>query len=335
MIVKQLDPVGVEIVDIDLERASEDEYKFVKNAFIKHQLVLIRGQNYQNPIYYARLVEKISERGITDLSKCNGFADRFVGRVIYDDSERAPDGQKIIKTGIDNSFQKELWPDGAVKQPSLWDTDRPFPVQRVTGERYHNLRPGLFPAGELKWHSDRMSPNHVNSTSLMANRPNGSSTSFIHTPSVYNDFPDEIKQICEQVKCYYRFNPELLAPADERDFTATGLNRHLLLKSQINQNGSLEFTFPLVMTNATNTVKGLYFNFNVLKQLFNTGSYEGDTQLQKFIMSRILRPQYQYTHWWRAGDIMLFSQDLTLHSRRGVTNDQMERRLLFRYGFHV
>jgi alpha-ketoglutarate-dependent taurine dioxygenase len=169
----------------------------------------------------------------------------------------------------------------------------------------------------------------------MASRPNGSSTSFIHTPSVYNDFPDEVKQMCEQVKCYYRFSPELLAPADEQDFTATGLNRHLLLKSQMNQNGGLGFAFPLVMTNATNTVKGLYFNFNVLTQLFNTGSYEGDTRLQKFIMSRILRPQYQYTHWWRAGDIMLFSQDLTLHSRQGVTNDQMERRLLFRYGFHV
>ncbi len=296
-----LDPVGVEVTGINLETATEEQYRFIRNAFIEHQLVVIREQNSDWPIHYARLVERVSSRGITDLKYC---------------------------TGNVNEFQINPWHSEPV-QPSRWDTSIQFPVQRVTGERFNGEQPGLFPTGQLNWHSDRMSPMHVNGTALMAHKPVNSSTSFIHTPSVYKDLPDHIKDICERAVCYYKFDPNRLSP------DTTERCKHMLMKSQIRQYNRVEFSFPLLIKNATKSVTGLYFNYNMHCRLTGTGTYEGDHQLFSLIKQRILQPQYKYRHWWKKGDIVLFSQDLTLHTREEITDEQLEQRLLFRYGFHT
>jgi len=314
-----LDPVGVEITEIDLQSATEQDYKVIRDTFIDHQLVLIRNQRHDDPLYYARMVENISSRGITDLQTCNGFANRFVG--------------EVLGRGTKPGIHFEMWPpDGIAKQPSTWTSERPFPVQRVTGEKYQGIMPGLFPRGSLLWHSDKMGPNHVNSTSLMAHTPNNTSTSFIHTPSAYKDIPDDIKQLCHRAVCEYRFNVDLLAPDDPDPHS---VNKHLLLKSQKKQNGGLEFTLPVIVNNARGDVVGLYFNFNVLERLHGTGSEHTDRELCDYLKQQLTKPQYCYRHWWKEGDIVLFSQDLTLHSREDITNDQLEKRLLFRYGFHI
>lgn len=296
-----LDPVGVEVTGVDLETATDEQYLFIRQAFIDHQLVVIRDQNSDWPIHYARLVERVSSRGITDLKYCTGNVDGF----------------------LVNPWHSEP------VQPSKWNSTQQFPVQRVTGEYFNNEQPGLFPTGTLNWHSDRMSPLHVNGTALMAHKPADSSTSFIHTPSVFNDFPDDMKELCEKVVCYYKFDPNRLSP------DTTERCKHMLLKSQMRQFNSVDFSFPLIVSNALRTVRGMYFNYNMHCRLFGTGSVEGDQKLFAFIKQRIVDPKYKYRHWWKKGDIVLFSQDLTLHRREDVTNTQLQQRLLFRYGFHI
>lgn len=201
--------------------------------------------------------------------------------------------------------------------------DKDFPVQRVTGEikkenKFHHGFSGIFPAGELDWHSSYNYPGLPDVVGLQAVRGvEGTSTSWLNLKKAYEKLPSDLKVRVENAVASYVYAPRNWAKGTPE----------VQLKVMENY-GIGPFKMNLIQENELG-IKGLYFSFN------NQCSIQEDPSLVEELKEFCLKDEFIYHHHWDIGDIVFSDQVFTLHRREGLTEDQLKKRLLHRVTFYL
>jgi alpha-ketoglutarate-dependent taurine dioxygenase len=306
MKIKNLDNVGVEILDVNISHLSESDYKEIKDIYDDHLIVVFRNQPVE-VVPFAKLCLR-SGKGIANWNGC------------WWDS----DGN--LQPGA--SHEKGIWHD-VVPDPFTYSgPDNRFWVQRVTGKKIDNKDTGFFPQPELDWHNNINGPwdekrGPRRGVALQAvSGVKDTGTSFLDTTKAYAALDDSIKARCEGVTAHFNYNPAIWGeglPSWMFEFITGEKTGH----------EAKGYTAPLVNVNEYNGNKGLYFHF------LNECTIPSDPELLEILKAHCLKEDFIYTHMWEPGDIVISEQLLTLHKRVLKDPSMMEDRILHRYSFDM
>jgi taurine dioxygenase len=87
-------------------------------------------------------------------------------------------------------------------------------------------------------------------------------------------------------------------------------------------------THPLVRTHPDTRRKSLYLNPNRMEEIVGMPRAESDKLLDELI-AHALKPEFQYRHKWRQGDIVIWDNRCTMH-KANPDYPEGERRLMHR-----
>lgn len=291
---------GVEIVDVDIRSLTESDYQEIKHLYNEHLIIVFRNQPLLN-VPFAKLVQKCGT-GIVNWPGC-----------VWNSK-----GQLQKNANYDVGIQFDVLPDPF----TYTGPDEEFYVQRVTGMKIKGENSGIFPHAELDWHNNI---NKVGSTGRGValqgvSGLDGTATAFMDTTKAYAALSDELKERCQNVVGRFRYNiavwGEGMPSWQEKNVVAYTSDQEY-------------YEMPLVNVNSYNGKPGLYFHF------LNDCSFPTDPELLEILKEHCLKPEFIYTHWWNAGDIVISEQLLTLHKRILRNPDSINERVLHRYTFSM
>jgi taurine dioxygenase len=87
-------------------------------------------------------------------------------------------------------------------------------------------------------------------------------------------------------------------------------------------------THPLVRTHPVTKRKSLYLNPNRMEEIVGLPRPESDALIDALI-AHAIKPQFQYRHQWRQGDIVIWDNRCTMH-KANADYPEGERRLMHR-----
>lgn len=196
------------------------------------------------------------------------------------------------------------------------------PVQRVTGEKVAGHRTGIFSQGQLLWHSAFTNPRCPLGVGLQAIRGcEGTQTRWMYSPRAYEELSEVMKARIESLEGQFRHNGNRWAPG-------LGEEEQEIMREHYEKEPP--YTMPLVQENPGGQT-GLYLFY------LNDASCEKDPEALEHLVEHCFQEKYIYTHNWKAGDIVLSDQVITMHCRSlgpGASKGDLESRLLHRYTFY-
>jgi alpha-ketoglutarate-dependent taurine dioxygenase len=277
---------AVEIVDFDMRNFTYDEAIQVRDVLRKELIVVIREQD-RDPFNYAKLIHHIG--GICNWDQC------------YRDIEGNTIGRHPTYPDFEN-----------------WDHSKPFPVQRVTGEKKNGEFTGIFPLGKLEWHCNLNGPDRADGVALQGIKGAvGTRTSWNNTALALKEMPDSLSSRIHGKYAKFYYNPTNWSDIHNKEQLVHMLkNRH-------------HYKMWIEQTNAGG-VKGLY--------LYTTNDCEipgDDTTLFTDLQDYLFQEKFIYHHDWSIGDIVLSDQLLTMHRRRQEADEIFENRVLNRITFRI
>jgi alpha-ketoglutarate-dependent taurine dioxygenase len=277
---------AVEVTGFDISKVDEASALEIKNILHKELIVVLRNQD-RNPLNFAKLVHYIGKI-------CN-----------YDQCRRDIDGNFL-------GYLDE-YPD-----IENWDVDKPFPVQRVTGEKKNGEFTGIFPLGKLDWHCNLNGPDRADGVALQGIKGvEGTRTSWNNTALALKNMPDELRNRIKGKYAKFYYNPTKWADIH---------SQHQLQFMLANRK---HYTMWLEQTNIGN-VQGLYLYTNNDCEIV-----DDDTNLFVDLQDFLFQEEFIYHHDWSLGDIVLSDQLLTLHKRRQESDNVFENRVLHRFTFRI
>jgi len=223
MKIKPLSNCGVEILDLDITKLTDSDYKEIKEIFLEHLIVVFRNQPVLT-VPYAKLIQKIG-------SIAN-----------WGQAQWSIDGERIINK-----------PQSVIPADNFTGIDSQYPVQRVTGKKINHRLSGIFGTGKLDWHSNMNGPfNRARGVALqgVSEAVRGTSTSFMDTTKAYSAMDTELKNRCNGVIGRFEYSPEIWAEGLPKE-----QYEHML------KNKEDFYEMPLVNDGFKNGAKGLYFHY--------------------------------------------------------------------------
>jgi alpha-ketoglutarate-dependent 2,4-dichlorophenoxyacetate dioxygenase len=199
---------------------------------------------------------------------------------------------------------------------------------RVTNERKDGEKIGLFADKELDWHSNGNGrPSGKEScVALYCVRPGKDSvTSFCDTRRAYNELPDDIKEIVNDVDCVFQFKNNTFYNLDEDD-------KELVMfeNTDIYPEGVIK---PLVYQHPWTGENGLYFTFHYIRKMWRRDGSELDQAwLKQYLLDHVFQEKYIYHHDdWQPGDFIFMDQFHSIHKRNAVEGERLLYRISFDY----
>ena len=172
--------VAVEIIDADITKMTDDDYKIVKSLLHNHLIVVLKNQD-TNPWEYTRFIENLG-------SVAN-----------YGHFMHTTDGEIF---NLKNVVSTDKWQGDKSK----------YPVQRVTGKKVNGQITGIFGTGILNWHANLNGLDRADGVVLQGWKDcENTSTSFLNTNIAYNDLSNEFLEEIKNVYCEYEYSPEIWA----------------------------------------------------------------------------------------------------------------------------
>jgi alpha-ketoglutarate-dependent 2,4-dichlorophenoxyacetate dioxygenase len=199
---------------------------------------------------------------------------------------------------------------------------------RVTNERKDGEKIGIFADKELDWHSNgngRPSGKEC-CVALYCVRPGVDSvTSFCDTRQAYQDLPEEIKEIVDDVDCTFQFKNNTFYQLDQDDKELVMFENKRIYPEGV--------TKPLVYTHPFDGQKGLYFTFHYIRNMWRRNGEELDQEwLKDYLLTHIFNEKYIYHHNnWKSGDFIFMDQFHSIHKRNEVNGDRFLYRISFDY----
>jgi len=216
-----------------------------------------------------------------------------------------------------------------MQSDKFFNDDKHKGLGRVTNQRdEHGKKIGLFADKELDWHSNGNNRETGRECCVMLYcvRPGVNSiTSFADTRKAYQELPDDIKELLEDVDCNFKFMNNTFYHLDEGDqelefFENTNLYPEGLVK-------------PLVYKHPFSGEKGLYFTFHSINKMWRRSGEPLDEQwLRKYLYDHCFQEKYIYHHDnWQNGDMIFMDQFHSIHRRNEVQGDRFMWRLTVDY----
>jgi alpha-ketoglutarate-dependent taurine dioxygenase len=216
-----------------------------------------------------------------------------------------------------------------MQSDKFFNDDKYKGLGRVTNQRDENGKKiGLFADKELDWHSNGNNRETGRECCVMLYcvRPGVNSiTSFADTRKAYQDLPDDMKELLEDVDCNFKFMNNTFYHLDEGDqelefFENTNLYPEGLVK-------------PLVYKHPFSGEKGLYFTFHSINSMWRrSGEPLDEKWLREYLYNHCFQEKYIYHHDnWKNGDIIFMDQFHSIHRRNEVQGDRFMWRLTIDY----
>lgn len=155
-------------------------------------------------------------------------------------------------------------------------------------------------------------------------------TNFTSTTAAYDALPEDKKQRLQGLKNihsyrYYR-DKNIRAQKEEQARGVRTVQEHVLTEEQLNSVPDVEV--PIVRTHPVTKRKGLFINEAHTPRI--TGVDEAESQrLLKEICEHVISPEFQYTHKWQAGDLLMWDNCAAQH-KANFDYDLPMRRLMYR-----
>jgi len=293
MKITELNAGAIQIDELDITNLNDDQYKEIQTLLYKHLIVVIKTEETK-AIYLNRLCASIGE-----------IENHLEYRWTEDGQWWANDINPHIKL---------------VPNPFKADETKPYPVQRVTGQKDADGNwTGIFQKGKLDWHCNLNNIHYGDGVALQGIRSvENTCTSWMNTSLALKEMPEELYNKIKDKVALYRYHPEawgLEADAAAMAYKEYARRSYALSLEQENNYGT----------------KGIYIHpFN---DMYIQGDEDGS--LYRELYDYLFQEKFIYHHMWNVGDIVLSDQLLTQHKRQDATDDVLEKRLLHRITFHL
>ena len=155
-------------------------------------------------------------------------------------------------------------------------------------------------------------------------------TNFASTTAAYDALPDDMKKRLQGLKnvhsyVYYR-GKNIQAQKEEQARGDRVVQEHVLTEEHLKQVPDAES--PIVRTHPVTGRKGLFINEAHTSHIVGLPKAESDTLLKE-ICAHVIKPEFQYEHHWRAGDLLMWDNCAAQH-KANFNYHLPLRRLMYR-----
>jgi alpha-ketoglutarate-dependent 2,4-dichlorophenoxyacetate dioxygenase len=216
-----------------------------------------------------------------------------------------------------------------MQSDKFFNDDKHKGLGRVTNQRDENGKKiGLFADKDLDWHSNGNNRDTGRECCVMLYciRPGVNSiTSFADTRKAYQDLPDDIKELLDDVDCNFKFKNNTFYHLDEGD-----QELEFFENSNLYPEGLVK---PLVYQHPFSKEKGLYFTFHSINKMWRrSGEPLDEAWLRQYLYDHVFQDKYIYHHdSWQHGDMIFMDQFHSIHRRNEVQGDRFMWRLTVDY----
>ena len=223
-------------------------------------------------------------------------------KVIFFRGQALDDPQLLAFSAI---FGEVLFDGRPVDYHRELDTDYPGLIDVVSNVEIDGKPIGALGNGEAMWHTDTMPmPNSALILHGLEVPESGSNTRFINTAEAYRSLPDGLKEkIDHKIVVHGRRNYNLVVGENEEEFD----------RSQ-----SPGPWFPLVRRHGETGEQALFLGRETDGYIVGLPVEESDDLLSQ-IWAHVLNPVYLWEHKWQKGDVLVWDNRCTLHSRGAVS----------------
>ena len=155
-------------------------------------------------------------------------------------------------------------------------------------------------------------------------------TSFASTTAAYDALPEDLKAKVNGLKNVhsYRFyrSKNIEAQKEEQARGGRYIQEHILTDEQLKSVPDVET--PVVRTHPVTKRKGLFVNEAHTSHIVGMSKEESE-KLLTMLYQHIVKPEFVYTHSWRAGDLLMWDNAAVQH-KATFDYDLPLRRLMYR-----
>jgi taurine dioxygenase len=128
----------------------------------------------------------------------------------------------------------------------------------------------------------------------------GGETKFCNMRKAYQDLPEETRRRLDGLRAVHGYDTKR-APA------------RAIKRTAAEEAETPDVDHPLVRTHDDTGEKTIYFNSNRTDHVVGMAREESDALLD-MVYDHVTRPEYQYHHKWRVGDILLWDNRCLMHA---------------------
>lgn len=257
---------------------------------------------------------------------------RFMGQMIAEDNvilfrdQNLKESDLVRICGLMGKVQKTK---AGFSKPDHPFTHPDYPeLIRVTNRREDGEKIGMFADKDLDWHHNGPArSDHVECcVALYCIEPGiDSITSFCDVRQAYRDLPEDMKEICDDVDCHYKFENNTFYHIDEGDAELV-----IFEDKKYYDKGAIK---PLVYNHPFHEDRGLYFSHHFIKKMWRRSTDKFDENwLMKYLIKHVFQEKYIVHHDdWQPGDFLFMDQFHSLHKRNAVKGDRFFYRICLDY----
>ena len=192
-------------------------------------------------------------------------------------------------------------------------------VNIVSSEDRDVLGDGKKLVNGASWHTDDSFMREPCSLTMLYGvivPPKGGDTQFVNMYAAYEALSPEMKQRIAGLQVIHKYQ------------SSRQTNR-VTKRPESEMKAMPEATHPLIKVHPeTGGRKALYLNANRMEQVVGLDRAASDALLDQLI-AHAIRPEFQYRHVWRKGDVVIWDNRCTMH-KANADYDEGERRLMHR-----
>lgn len=297
---------AVYIDGVDFDHMTDDQWLEIGQIHMDNLVTIIRNCN----VKHNEITKWTSKWGPSRYSGmyfiCSYYSGYTAKEVIHmalrDDSRIGEHHRALIK----NRFK----------------TKGPAGTQRVTDIRdKKGDHTGIFPDGELKWHSNEAG-NHIFAPGvalLGVQNMKGSSTGFLETATYYEEVSESFRSELDEMIVIHRHKPGMLHVKDLGDQDDM---------MRINMTPNEESYIPMVIQ-SPGGIRGMHYSINTVDGIVGMSKEESDKVFET--INAGLMP-HAWDHWYENdNDWLFFDNSITNHRRLGDVNNRLGLRVQHAY----
>ena len=294
-------PYAVYIDDVDFDEMTDDLWMEIGKIHMKNLVTIIRNCNVKHNI-------------VTKLTNKWG-PQRYSGMYLVCSHYPEYTAHEIIKMGLKNN--PIISEEHRMLIKNRFNTKGPVGTIRVTDIRdKRGDHTGIFPDGELKWHSNEAG-NHAFAPGvalLGVQNMKGSCTGFLETATFYENISESFRSELDDMVLIHRYKPGYLHSRD------LGKQEEMM---RLNMHPEDESHIPMVIQ-SPGGIKGLHYSINTVDGIVGMSKEESDKVFER--INKELLP-HAWDHWYENdNDWLFFDNSITNHRRLGEVKDRLALR---------
>lgn len=299
---------GVIIEDVDFNTITNEEWLEIGKIHLENLVTIIKNcnLNYRDTVHWC---EKWGPRRHSSMiTICKHYPSLTMNEVInlaIKDSDKIENDHKdTIKT--------------------YFQTRAANGVQRVTDKKKKNGENiGMFPEGELLWHSNEASnPIFAPGVALLGSENMvGSSTGFLQTADYYESVSDSFRSELDEMVLIHKWQEGKIHKNINR-------NQDNLMK--INMAPEEQSRLPMVIQ-SPGGIRGLHYSLNTVWQIEGMSKKESNRVFQ-LIQKDLVTDKYIWDYWYENdNDWLFFDNSIVNHRRLGKVKNRLAYRTQHSY----